>query len=108
VGVKDFFPNFPNFTEKFLCDFCLVYKISNRVDVTCKTGLHAYFCKRLGAIFARIFRDFAWIFVKSKLLRERLHPRLLHHWFSLWSQSRVRLHVGEGSSGMLQAKIALF
>jgi len=48
----------------------------------------------LGAIFARIvrnfakifrdfvqiFKDFARIFDKSKLLGVRLHPRLLHYW----------------------------
>jgi len=36
----------------------------------------------LGAIFARIFRDFDQSFDKSKLLGMRLHPlhpRLLHH-----------------------------
>jgi len=33
----------------------------------------------LGAIFAQIFRDFAQIFNKSKVLGVRLHPRLLHH-----------------------------
>jgi len=37
----------------------------------------------LGTIFAWIFRDFARIFDKSKLLGMLLHPlhlRLLHHW----------------------------
>jgi len=50
--------------------------------------------KTLGAIFARIlkefaqnfqdfvkiFIDFAQLFAKSKLSGMRLHPRLLHHW----------------------------
>ena len=31
--------------------------------------------------FVRMFRDFARIFSKSKLLGVRFHPRLLHHWF---------------------------
>jgi len=36
-----------------------------------------------GAIFTRIFRDFAQIFSKSKRLGLRLHPHLQHHCFSL-------------------------
>ena len=34
-----------------------------------------------GAGAGKFFLDFARIFDKSKHLRVRLHPRLLHHWF---------------------------
>jgi len=61
-----------------------------------------FFCKRwmlffeviqcLGAIFARIFRDFAQIFNKSQLFGVRLHPLqlcLLHHCLCLSEADRV-------------------
>jgi len=33
-------------------------------------------------VFAQIFRNFARIVDKSKLLGVSLYPRLLHHWIS--------------------------
>jgi len=40
------------------------------------------FLQILGVIFTRIFRNFAQIFCKSKLLYVSLQPHLEHHWFS--------------------------
>ena len=46
-------------------------------------GRHFLNQTALGAIFARIFRDIAQIFDRSKIFGSALHPlhsRLLHHW----------------------------
>jgi len=95
----------PNLPENLFCNFCL-QNFSHKdhenlfFGVTSIKGLHLLFCKRwvsflpglsgtlpryLG-IFFWIFRDFAQIFDKSKLLGMRLnplHPRPLHYWATL-------------------------
>ena len=82
-------------------------------DLQRKKGLHVFFCKRwvpflksknvgrhfcpdtqgFCSNFARIFRIFARIFDKWKLLGVRLHllqPHLLHHWSLIADLSAIR------------------
>jgi len=43
--------------------------------------------------FARLFRDFAQIFDKSKILGLRLHPSLLHHCFIAASTTETQARI---------------
>ena len=85
-GFEEFFPEFPQTSRKvFVLLFSLKKKIIKTfIEMTSKEKVLMWFCKRwepfftnqtrLGAIFARIFRDFVQLFNKSKLLGVRLHP----------------------------------
>ena len=84
----------PNLHEMFLCD--VAYKFSptkimktlfwydlqkrSSLYFSANVGRHFWNQTTLGPIFARVIRDFARIFDKTKLLGVRLHPHPLQHW----------------------------
>ena len=87
---KDFCPNFPLRARKVFVRLFITNFVSHRSwrPFWCNLQTRVFMrflvlekrIQTLGAIFARIFRDFARTFDKAKLLGVRLHPRLLHHW----------------------------
>ena len=101
-GVKDFCLNFPKLAWKvsgnFLCEYFLPHKSWKPIFEKMSKNWAPFFqIKQRWAPFLTPFSEFAqvsWIlrtfslillrfsriFYKSKLLRMRLHPRLLHHW----------------------------
>jgi len=84
---EGFLPAFPQTCPKsYLCNFYLqLFSHKDHEDIfwcDLRKRSSCVFLQTLatlGAIFNRIFRDFAQIFSKSKLLGVRLHPYLQHH-----------------------------
>jgi len=99
---KNFCPNFPKLSQNdcvqlLPTNFLTQWSFWPFIVWPPKRRLHMLFCKRdpflkpktLGAFSTRIFRNFAQIFVKSKLSEVRLHPGTPAFYTTVWGRSSL-------------------